>query len=304
MKLPISLRKSAAQQHELMDAEKDQVEIFTQLFLHEFPMEFLLSAEIAQLHAFTFPNGTRLLHATGEFEKNSLKRLDDTRAILYEMGREGFYTEQAETMADHLNVIHGHYNIPNDEFLHTLSTFIYDLWDFIDRFGWRKLTPVEEQVIYLTYRRMGDLMKIKDIPESFEAYREWKKNYELENQAFSETNHQVAEGLMQGIREMIPPVLGPLALPFVLSLKDERFASLLGYKYPNIFVQGFFRGLMWIRKGLNRWFTIWDVLDFERALFTHYKSYPNGYNPMKLGPTKMIQRLEQKTHMHSGLSLP
>jgi hypothetical protein len=293
MKFPLSFRKNSAQTHEAMDAVKDQAEIFEQLFRHEFPVEFLLSAEIAQLHSFTFPNGTRLLHATGEFEKNSLKRLDDTRAILHELGKDGFYSSTAEVAAEHLNKIHGHYNIPNDEFLHTLSTFIYDLWDFINRFGWRKLTPTEEQVIYLAYRRMGELMKIQDIPQSFEAFRAWKQNYEQENQAFTETNHQVAEGLMKGIKEMIPPILGPFALPFVLSLKDERFAHLLGYSYPNIVVRSFFRSVMWVRKQFNRMFTIWDVLDFEQLLFTHYKSYPNGFNPLKLGPTKIIEKLER-----------
>lgn len=294
MKIPISLRKSSAAKHAAMDPIADQAEIFEQLFLHEFPVEFLLSAEIAQLHSFTFPNGTRLLHATGEFEKNSLKRLDDTRAILHELGRDGFYSERAEITAEHLNKIHGHYKIPNDEFLHTLSTFIYDLWDFIDQFGWRKLNPNEEQVLYLAYKRMGELMHIHSIPASFEAYRDWKKRYELEHQAFAETNHQVAEGLMRGVREMLPPIFRPFALPFVLSMKNERFASLLGYSYPKIWVRSFFRGLMWVRQRFNRWFTIWDVLDFEQVVFTHYKSYPNGFNPLKLGPTKMIERLDHK----------
>ncbi|MEM8858263.1 MAG: oxygenase MpaB family protein [Chloroflexota bacterium] len=294
MKFPISFRRhDAAAYHETLNPEKDQVEIFTRLFKHEFPAEFLLSAEIQQLHSFTFPHGTRLLHATGEFEKNSLKRLDDTRAILYEMGRDDFYSPRAEQMASHLNKIHGMYNIPNDEFLHTLSTFIYDLWGFINEFGWRKLTRNEELAIYHTYVRMGELMNIRDIPESFEAFKEWKKNYELENQAYSETNHLVAEGLMRGAREMLPAVLGPFLLPFVLSLKNKRFADLLGYRYPNILVRGFFRGVMRVRQLFNRLFTVWDVWDFEQALFKNYQTYPNGYNPMKLGPDKIIKYLEK-----------
>ena len=294
MKFPISLRKSAAQQHEQMDPEKDQVEIFTRLFLHEFPVEFLLSAEIQQLQSFTIPNGTRLLHATGEFEKNSLKRLDDTRAILYEFGREDFYSPRAEMMAEHLNKIHGMYNIPNDEFLYTLSGFIFELEAFINSYGWRKLTPTEMQVVYLTYKRMGELMNIQEIPESIEAYRAWKTAYERENQAYSENNHLVAEGLMRGMKKMVPAIIRPFLRPFILSLISPRYSQLLGYKYPNGVTRAFFKTLMWGRKQFNRWFTIWDVLDFEQALFTHYQSYPNGYNPLKLGPTKIIERLESK----------
>ena len=43
-------------------------------------------------------------------------------------------------MAEHLNRIHGYYKIPNDEFIYTLSTFIFDLWAFINTYGWRRLT--------------------------------------------------------------------------------------------------------------------------------------------------------------------
>ena len=111
MKFPITLRKNHAALHEAMDPFEDRVEIFQQLLLNEFPVEFLLAAEVAQLRSFTFPHGTRLLHATGEFEKHSLKRLDDTRAILYEMGRDSFYSPRAEKMAGHLNQIHDFYKI-------------------------------------------------------------------------------------------------------------------------------------------------------------------------------------------------
>lgn len=292
MKFPITLRKSHAAIHEAMDPFEDRVQIFQQLLLHEFPMEFLLAAEIAQLSSFTFPHGTKLLHATREFENNSLKRLDDTRAILYEIGRDTFYSPRAEAMADHLNRIHGFYKIPNDEFLHTLSTFIYDVWEFINRYGWRKLTRNEELAIYYCYRRMGELMNIEDIPETFEAYWQWKLAYEEEYQAYAVSNHQVAEGLIKGIKQMLPAVLSPLVLPFVLSLlKDRHLADLLGYNYPNRVVRGFFQAFMWCRRHVNRFLTIWDVIGFESIFFSTFKTYPGGYNPMKLGPTKLIEQM-------------
>lgn len=292
MRFPISRRKNHAAAHEAMDPIGDRVAIFQQLLLREFPMEFLLAAEIAQLRSFTFPRGTGLLHATGEFETHCLKRLDDTRAILYELGRHTFYSPQAEAMAAHLNQIHGFYKIPNDEFLHTLSTFIFDVWEFINRYGWRRLTPNEETAIYGVYRRMGELMAIKEIPESFEAFWEWRLAYEKEHQAYAESNHQVAQGFLRGVRQMLPAPLGPLVLPFVLSLIDRRFAGLLGFRYPNRLVRGFFQGVMACRRLLTRYLTIWDRLEFEAVFFSTYKSYPHGYQPLKLGPAKLIARME------------
>ncbi len=294
MRFPITRRKNSAAKHEQLDAEKDQVEIFKQLFEFDFPMEFLISAEIQQLQSFTVPNGTRLLHATGEFEKHSLKRLDDTRAILYHMGRNDFYSKDAEEMAAHLNKIHGMYDIPNEEFLYTLSGFIFELKSFIENYGWRQLTRNEELAVFYTYRRMGELMQIKDIPESIEAYEEWKLAYERENQAFSENNHLVSEGLMRGIKQMVPAVITPLLIPFVLSLIDKRYAYLLGYKYPNVVTRTFFKSLMWVRKQFNKWFTIWEKVSFEQLFFTSYQTYPNGYDKFKLGPEKIIKQLEKE----------
>ena len=294
MKFPITWRKSSAEKHEKLDPFKDQVEICKQLFEHEFPVELLIAAEIQQLQSFTVPNGTRLLHATGEFEKRSLKRLDDTRAILYEMGRHTFYSPEAEEMAEHLNKIHGMYNIPNDEFLHTLSGFIFEFREFVTRYGWRKLTQNEELAIFYIYKRMGELMNIRDIPDTLEMFEKWKEAYERENQAFSENNHLVAKGLMNGAKQMVPAILRPFLRPFVFSLIDQKYSELLGYRYPNIVVRSFFKSVMWLRKRFNQWFTLWDVLNFEQLLFTKYQTYPGGYDRLKLGPTKIIQQLEKQ----------
>lgn len=257
-------------------------------------MDFLLAAEIAQLKQFTFPNGTRLLHATGEFEKHSLKRLDDTRAILYEIGRDTFYSERAETMADHLNKLHGFYNIPNDEFIHTLSTFIFDVREFINRYGWRKLTRTEELSIYYAYVRMGEMMNIQNIPRSFEEYLEWKLAYERENQAYAESNRQVADGLIQGIKEMLPAIFRPFILPYVLSLMDPKLVELVGFKPPNRLMRGLFLAVMRVRQTFNRHFTLWDRLEFEEVFFSTFKTYPEGYHPLKLGPTNLINHLEAR----------
>lgn len=294
MKFPLTRRKNSAPYHSTLDPYKDRGQIIEQLIAHEFPVDFLLAAEIAQLRSFSIPNGAKLLHRTGEFEKNSLKRLDDTRAILVEMGREGFESDKAKMMANHLNQLHGFYQIPNDEFLYTLSTFIFDVVLFIDKYGWRKLTAVEKESLYYTYRDMGQLMKIENIPPSYEAFWEWRCQYEKENQAFAEENHLVAEGLFRGAKEMVPWIIRPLVKPFVFSLEDDHFAEVLGYKRPNIFIRAFFQAVMAIRKFFLRYLTLWDVWSFEEMLLSNFKTYPRGYKLLKLGPTKLIKQLEKQ----------
>lgn len=293
-KFPITRRQNNATYHNTLDPYENRGQIIEHLIAHEFPVEFLLAAEIAQLRSFTVPNGTKLLHRTAEFEQNSLKRLDDTRAILVEMGRDGFDSPKAKVMADHLNEIHGFYNIPNNEFLYTLSTFIFDVWLFIDCYGWRKLTHVEKQAIYYAYCDMGELMHIKNIPPSFEDFWVWRQAYEQEHQAFAEENYLVAEGLFRGAEQMVPGLLRPLVRPFVFSLENERFANLLGYKRPPAAVRALFQAAMWLRKTVNRYFTLWDVWSFEEMLLSNFQTYPHGYEMLKLGPTKLIKQIEKR----------
>lgn len=293
-KLPLTRRRSFADLHEDLDPHEDRGRIFEQLIAREFPVEFLLAAELAQLRSFTIPNGSKLLHRTGEFEKHSLKRLDDTRAILVEMGRYGFHSDHARETADHLNALHGFYDIPNDEFLYTLSTFIFDVWLLINRYGWRRLTPNEEKTIYYIYRDMGKLMHIRDIPDSFEAFWGWRQAYEREHQAYAPENHLVAEGLMRGLKEMVPAVFRPTLLPFILSLEDDRFARLLGYRRPNILVRALVRGAMRLRALINRFLTVWDVWSFEDLVLSDFKSYPHGYHIHMLGPDKLLRQLRKK----------
>ena len=44
-----------------------------------------------------------------------------------------------------MNRIHGQYQISNEDFLYTLSTFIFEPVRWIDRFGWRQTYPNERE---------------------------------------------------------------------------------------------------------------------------------------------------------------
>ncbi len=294
MPFPITKRQNYAAEHEQLDPIADNATIFEQLFTREFPIEFLLAAEVAQIRTFMFPSGSKLLHRTGEFEKNSLKRLDDTRGILVEMGRDGFDSPRAKTMAEHLNKIHGFYNIPNEEFLYTLSTFVFDVCDFINVYGWRKLTRTEELAIYYTYCEMGRLMHIQNIPDTFEGFRAWRDAYAAEHKGYDLANEKVTNGIFKGLRQSVPWFIRPFIVSFSFSLAEPELPDYLGYRRPRPFVRGFYQALMGIRKRFNRYFTLWDVWSFEEMVTSNFKSYPKGYNPLSLGPTKLIRAMRKQ----------
>jgi hypothetical protein len=153
MKAPIRLRTQHWDNEVAkLDAERDSEAIFKILANHVFPVEILTALEIAQLRTFTIPSISKILHATGQFERDGQKRLDDTRAILDEIVRPGLDTEQSHRMVEHLNDIHGMYEISNDDFLYTLSTFVFDPALFIEKWGHRPLTAHEQDALFFLYR--------------------------------------------------------------------------------------------------------------------------------------------------------
>src|SRR5690606_41946005 len=80
-----------------LDPEAD-AELVTQIIAqHVFPLEHLVSVEIAQLHTFTIPSISKMLHATRENERAGDKRLDDTKATLREHFRTGLDSDESRT---------------------------------------------------------------------------------------------------------------------------------------------------------------------------------------------------------------
>ena len=100
---------------------------------------------------------------------------------------------------------------------------------------------------------------------------------------------------------MVSPLIRPFVKPITLSLAKPVLADLLGMQQPSAFTKGVVQAAMRVRKLLLRHFTIWDVLDFEKVVRGNFKTYPNGYDPMQLGPTKLIKIMERERQSdHAG----
>ena len=116
-----------------------------------------------------------------EIEKRKHPNADVDKIEAEQRGR-------AKTAIERLNEIHGKYQILNGDYLYTLSLFVNQPIKWINRYGWRKLDPLEEnvsryiiitpyhlltlslmQAIYRIWYDIGTEMKIKNIPESLDA---------------------------------------------------------------------------------------------------------------------------------------
>src|SRR3954468_12719243 len=204
-----------------LDPEHDRDEIAWLVSRHEFPWDYNQGTGVAFLRDYGIPSIAALLDGTGEFEHDGVKRYDDTLLVAEEATVEGMDSDRGHASVRRLNRIHGHYDIPNDEFQYVLATTIVGPVEWIREFGWRDLEAVELQAIAHLTTRFGELMGITGLPTTYDGYLTLLRDYERERFAFSTGNRDVTEATLRVARQIAPPPLRLLARRVTIALMDE-----------------------------------------------------------------------------------
>ena len=159
---------------------------------YEFPWDTTRALELALFRTFAVAKGSSLLAGTGELTQRTQKRYDDTVLILAEMLEHGYDSERGRAALRRMNQLHARYAIPNDEFLYVLSTFVFEPIRWNARFGWRPLTDREKQAAFFYWREIGRRMNIRAIPDDYEAFERYNREFEQEHFRYAPANHQLA----------------------------------------------------------------------------------------------------------------
>ncbi|MGW1533140.1 oxygenase MpaB family protein [Streptomyces aureus] len=264
-----------------MDPRQDFERIYRWIIHHEFPRDYLHGTSIAFLRDYAVPDISRLLDRTQEFERAGQKRYDDTVLITYEMVREGMDSEHGRAAARHLNRIHGRYRIANEDFLYVLATTVVGPKRWIDRYGWRRLCEQETESLALVGRRMGELMGISGVPDTYAAFERLHDDYEREKFAYDPANRRVAAATLRIMAAWYPAPVRRLASRAALAVLDEPLLTALGFSPEP----------PWLRTAVHRVFRARAVLirllparpeRFPRK--PEARTYPFGWTLDDLGP--------------------
>jgi hypothetical protein len=268
-----------------LDPVRDHQQICFLSTCYDFPWDYTRSLELALFRTFGIAKGTPLLSQTGEFVRRTRKRYDDTVIILSEILEHGYDSERGRAALRRMNQQHGRYPIPNDEYLYTLSTFIFEPIRWIDRFGWRPYTHHERIATFTYWIEIGKRMNIKELPATIEAFEQLNIAYERENFRYAPTNAQIANATRDLLLGMyLPHWLWPVGKPFVAALIDPPLLQAVGF--PD--APAWLRPL--VANGLKLKGRIQRMLPARQQpyRFTHlrYPTYPNGYKIDELGADK------------------
>ncbi len=279
--VPLSRDRHAIRDYiRTLDPERDCQEIGYLDACYEFPWDTTRSLEFALFRTFGVAKGSPLLVNTGEFIKRTQKRYDDTVLILSEILEHGYESERGRAALRRMNQQHGRYSIPNDEYLYTLSTFIFEPIRWNDRFGWRKLMENEKLAAYFAWREIGKRMNIHDIPASYEAFEKFNVEYERANFRFAPENNQLAvvtRNLM--LSWVLPKALWPLGAPFIHAMIDDRLLNAVGLPIPPAWMRRMVEGTIRLRSASLKLMPRRE----QPRLLTKMKSrtYPRGYTSVE-----------------------
>ena len=275
---------------ERLDPAVDFDEIIGLVAYHEFPWEYVQGTSIAFMRDYGVPSISDLLDRTGRFERDGQKRYDDTVLIGQEAVAHGVDSPQAHDAVRRLNGIHGHYGIPNHEFRYVLATTLVGPKRFIDRYGYRPLHPHEVEAMTRVTTRLGELMGIKDLPATYDAYERLLVAYEAAHFATDPANTRVAEASMRIVMNWYPRPFRPAVRRVLIAMLDEPLRVALGLPAQPA----------WLVRGVDlvvrlRGRAIRFVL--PRAADNAYRhdprrTYPFGYSLADLGPR------DQSTELH------
>ncbi|OZC77934.1 hypothetical protein CH251_04475 [Rhodococcus sp. 06-462-5] len=251
---------------------------------YEFPWDYQRSLEFALFRTYCVPTISALLAETGEFENRPQKRYDDTSLLMAELLEHGYDSERGRESLRMVNRMHGQYDISNDDMLYVLTTFIYEPIEWIDTYGWRRLHPKERLATFHFYREVGKRMGIKNIPESYTEFAQFKLDYEERTFRFTEDNRRIGTYTLDLYCSWYPAALTPAVKQGVFALLDDRMAGAFGFPAGSPTVERVAVRALRARARVERFL---PKRTRSRATADAsnrtYPGYPVGYSPRDLG---------------------
>lgn len=276
-------RYSRLRQILALDPERDYERIYRLSTQYEFPWDVTRALELALFRTYAVPSIGALLDHTGEFADHGQKRYDDTTLILFEAGVEGFDSPRGRAAIRRMNRIHGAYDIDPDDYRYVLSTFVVIPVRWIAAYGWRPYSEHEIRATVNTYRHLGRLMGIKEIPETYDAFEALLDDYERTHYRPNPASHRVAQATIAIFANWFPPPLRPLARRGVLALLDEPLRTALDLPRPSRAMRTAADTALRLRAAVVRRM---PPRPDTRPSRPRPRTYPRGYTLEDLGPVR------------------
>lgn len=282
MRWPLLSRTHWVREIAALDSVADYERITAITARHEFPWDIQQALSFALFRTYAVPSIGRLLDETGEFAERTQKRHDDTALLLDEMSEHGLESSGGRRAIRRVNQMHGAYDIADSDMRYVLATFVVVPVRWIEAYGWRWLTTAEVDAGTAYYRRLGELMGIRDLPETYAGFARLLDDYEAARFAYDEGARRVADATLGLLCSFYPRPARRLVRAFALSIMDDHLRDAFRYTPPPQVVVRASRTALRLRGRLERLLPARRKPKRVRNLRI-IRSYPNGFDVDHLG---------------------
>ncbi|KAF8524796.1 hypothetical protein BU17DRAFT_42485 [Hysterangium stoloniferum] len=220
-----------------------------------------------------------------------------------------------------INWLHSQYpSISNDDFLYTLSVFIYEPVRWYKAYEWRELTELECQASFIFWAEIGRRMGIQNIPASYKEFLEWSEAYERDHMVPDDNNKVLAERTIELLIHKLPNMFKPFARILVSCLMEDRLRNAMLIPPPPALLKKTVHGIMGIRTFVIKHFflpRIWPRLYLGRTPYfspnqdkelprlhsVYYENEP-WYRPESRGLSKLAENIRVMLGLASVADFP
>ena len=241
---------------ESLDPVKDHQRMVHLGLCYEFPFDMVRANELALFATYASVSISGLLDRTGEFSKHGQKRYDDTRFLITKFAEDGYDGVFGSRAIAQMNKIHGNFRIPNEDYIFVLSTLIFYPIDWMEKYGWRKMSEPEKQALFLFYREVGQRMGMTDLPATLPELRVFVEKYESKHLVFAPSNRHIADATINIFKDWFPRFLRPIIEPAVVALIDEKLRIAFGFSKPSKAMVWTLKAALLFRKYWLRWIPV------------------------------------------------
>ena len=267
-----------------LDPATDCQQIVFLVGAYEYPWLIRKSLEFALFRSYAIPQISQLLDSTGQFRLHGQRRYDDTALLMAEIVENGYDSPRGHRAISMINRLHGKHDIGNDDMLYVLSTFLFEPIEWTTKFGWRQPTQIEILASYHFWVEVGRRMQISDIPDSLEAFAEFKREYERENCDYHPSNRRVADATIAILQSWYPRGMRWGVRWAVYALLDEKSRRAFNYLKPPRLATWLLHSALLLAAKIMRF------LPPRRQPFLltrkRHRSYAAGYQIEELGPPR------------------
>lgn len=257
-------------------------QLYRRLALYDMPFEVKIGLNLSYYRTFATPRIASLLARTGEIERQPMKRSIDTGLLMYELIDSGPTSERGRQVIRMLNRMHHRWPIEDADYAYVLATFIVPTCRWIDTFGWRRTTAEEREGITTFYRRVGRLMGIRRLPESYMDAEEILDSYEAANLRRSPEGVALMASTADVFAALLPARARRLAPRLLGLMLDDRLCGVLDVQRPSPLTRRLFRVAMAVRALIVRLKPRRDQPFFLSGR-TGSSLYPGGWELSDLG---------------------